>query len=77
MQRDAKPHSDGLIHGIPDIQVNINFVGFGYQADIYAKGKPARTVCRDFGGTHGIRKLMTRFLRMFPEWMALDFRKNL
>lgn len=34
----------------PDVTVHVTIVEIGYQIDVYIDGKPAGSVCRDFGG---------------------------
>ena len=54
----------------PDFSVDMWLVGHGYQAEYYIDGKLAEIECRDFGGTHQIKKLVKWLYRNFAEMLA-------
>ena len=71
---------DQIVKGFqePTVQANVVFVEYGYQIDVLIDGKPAFTLCRDFGGNYEIEEmakyladrlhgLMETFERKFKE----------
>jgi hypothetical protein len=54
----------------PDFRVDMWLVGHGYQADYYVNGLPALTECRDFGGTHRVKRMVKWLLDNFQKLLA-------
>ena len=48
-KRNTKPQP------YPDVIVNITLVEIGYQIDVFIDGKPAGSVCRDFGSDWNVK----------------------
>lgn len=42
---------------VPDVRFDFGLVGYGYQVDVYVDGQPLYVACRDFSGSHGIKKM--------------------
>lgn len=58
----------------PDLQLNIFLVPYGYQVDLYEDGKLLDGACRDFGGSHKIRKLKDQLINKIGQ-MIKEFRE--
>lgn len=45
----------------PDLRFDLQFVGHGYQLDIYRDGKKIVTECHDFADNHNVGKITKIF----------------
>lgn len=52
------PHRTGVArYGTPDVRFDFGLVEYGYQMDTYINGEAVSVHCRDFSGSHKVKKL--------------------
>lgn len=51
---------------VPNLRVDLYFVGYGYEARFFIDGQEAEIQCRDFGGSYDVRDIVAH------SWSALS-----
>lgn len=60
----------------PDVRLDVYFVEYGYQVDIFVDGKQIASQCREFGESYPISMLNKKMIETIKKAIS-EFRKGM